>query len=245
MADYQKYIYALRKCANEHEFDWTPTGHIIVSDLCNDTANLLEELEQEPTTKNDLVTLTFSKGTLKYSCKDYVVYKKDWLRSHYGAEIDIMFGDSQYKEPATKNDLPHCQHTDSEIAKSFIEDVEAVKDQLPTTKNDLGVDCISRADALDCVNWGYNLSDVYKKINVLPSVTPQEPFINKPCVSEKVCEHDKQMALDKIRAEIKALSPEPTAYDVVDGNPIKDAIWETLIEVDKIIDKYKAEGENP
>lgn len=63
----------------------------------------IKALEQEPTTKNDLVTLTFSKGTLKYSCKDYVVYKKDWLRSHYGAEIDIMFGDSQYKEPTTKN----------------------------------------------------------------------------------------------------------------------------------------------
>ena len=49
--------------------------------------------------------------------------------------------------------------------------------------------------------------------------------------------------LDKIRAEIKALSPKPTAYDVVDGNPVKDAIWETLIEVDKIIDKYKGESE--
>ncbi len=36
--------------------------------------------------------------------------------------------------------------------------------------------------------------------------------------------------LDKLRAEIKALSPKPTCYDVVDGNPIKDAIWETLIE---------------
>lgn len=31
----------------------------------------------------------------------------------------------------TKNDLPHCQYTDAEVAKSFIEDVEAVKDQLP------------------------------------------------------------------------------------------------------------------
>lgn len=49
--------------------------------------------------------------------------------------------------------------------------------------------------------------------------------------------------LDKIRAEIKALSPEPTAYDVVDGNPIKDAVWETLYEVLQIIDKYKKEGE--
>ena len=48
MAEYQKYINALRKCAKEHENDRTSTGHIIVSDLCKDTANLLEELEQEP-----------------------------------------------------------------------------------------------------------------------------------------------------------------------------------------------------
>lgn len=43
----------------------------------------------------------------------------------------------------------------------------------PTTKNDLGVDLISRADALDCVNMGITFCDVYKKINELPSVTPK------------------------------------------------------------------------
>jgi tRNA(Ser,Leu) C12 N-acetylase TAN1 len=48
MTDYQKYINALRKCAKEHENDRTSFGHIRVSDLCRDTANLLEELEQEP-----------------------------------------------------------------------------------------------------------------------------------------------------------------------------------------------------
>ena len=48
----------------------------------------------------------------------------------------------------------------------------------------------------------------------------------------------KYEVLNKIRAEIKALSPEPTAYDVVDGNPIKDAVWETLADVLQIIDKY-------
>lgn len=47
MTDYQKYINALRKCAKEHENDITSFGHIIVSDLCRDTANLLEKLEQE------------------------------------------------------------------------------------------------------------------------------------------------------------------------------------------------------
>lgn len=48
MTDYQKYINALRKCAKEHDNDTTYTGHIVVSDLCRDTANLLESLEQEP-----------------------------------------------------------------------------------------------------------------------------------------------------------------------------------------------------
>ena len=47
MIDYKKYINALRKCAKEHEDDNTFTGNIIVSDLCHDTANLLESLEQE------------------------------------------------------------------------------------------------------------------------------------------------------------------------------------------------------
>ena len=48
-----------------------------------------------------------------------------------------------------------------------------------------------------------------------------------------------ESVLDKIKAEIKSLSPEPTVYDVVDGNPIKDAVWETLVDVSQIIDKYK------
>lgn len=51
MADYEKYIYALRKCAKEHESERTSYGQIIVSDLCRDTANLLEELKREPTTE--------------------------------------------------------------------------------------------------------------------------------------------------------------------------------------------------
>lgn len=47
MTDYQKYINALRKCAKEHEQDMTFTGHVIVADLCRDTANLLEALERD------------------------------------------------------------------------------------------------------------------------------------------------------------------------------------------------------
>ena len=47
MKDYNLYINALRKCAEEHKNDVTSTGHIVVSALCEDTAKLLEELRQE------------------------------------------------------------------------------------------------------------------------------------------------------------------------------------------------------
>lgn len=65
MTDYKKYINALRKCANEHENDRTFTGHIIVADLCRDTANLLEELEQEPVLDkmDEIITDALDKST--------------------------------------------------------------------------------------------------------------------------------------------------------------------------------------
>ena len=70
---------------------------------CNQTGSLMDMINRLPSVypksdkpSDNQVTLTFCQGTLKYSCKDYVVYKKDWLKSHYGDEIDIMFGDKQY-----------------------------------------------------------------------------------------------------------------------------------------------------
>lgn len=36
-----------------------------------------------------------------------------------------------------------------------------------------------------------------------PAVIPNQQFINKPCVSSGVCEHDKQKVLDEIKAEIE------------------------------------------
>lgn len=58
----------------------------------------------------------------------------------------------------------------------------------------------------------------------------QEPFINKACVSNKVCEHDKKVVLDKIRTEIE----EAQTYD---------GIYIDRAYVLEIIDKYKAESE--
>lgn len=74
------------------------------------------------------------------------------------------------------------------------------------------------------------------EVGLTKAVFPKDQYENR-------LKADMVAILDKVRAEIKALSPKPTAYDVVDGNLVKDAVWETLIEVDKIIDKYKTESE--
>lgn len=54
---------------------------------------------------------------------------------------------------------------------------------------------------------------------------------------------EQEPILDKIRGEIKKLSPEFTAEDSIIENQIKGAIWETLIDVLRIIERYKTESE--
>ena len=99
-------------------------------------------------------------------------------------------------ERTTKNDLPkYCDRNiclKNEYNNIGCEDCEVTKSQEPTTKNDLGVDCISRQAVLDLMiqKWGENFSgdsamqESIDAIRVLPSVTPQEPktghWISKP-----------------------------------------------------------------
>lgn len=186
-------------------------------------------------------------------------------------------------ESTNNNDLPHCQHMDEEIAQSFKEDVEAVKDQLPcgqmmdfpktfdefvkdygfkdkqeiytngselipvfrvkqwlehisTTKNDLGVDCISRVDVLNNLT---NIAKVKAKsdaqkslmgrcmfmVERMPSLTPQEPI------------------LDKVRAELEnKLDNINRLYN--QDNQYDDGAIDSLQYALDIIDKYKAESED-
>ena len=130
-------------------------------------------------------------------------------------------------------------------SKEMSEKAIKALEQEPTTKNDLGVDCISREATVKRLcnlaeymnehkeNSGdpYIMAALFIQDNKteFPSVTPQEPFINKPCVSSGVCEHDKNKVLDKIRAEI-----EQHRYGLVN-----DGLDIAL----NIIDKYKAETE--
>lgn len=54
-----------------------------------------------------------------------------------------------------------------------------------------------------------------------------ESFMNKPCISDGVCEHDKMQMLDKIRAELNSLHNGCGLFN--------DGVDASL----KIIDKYR------
>lgn len=70
----------------------------------------------------------------------------------------------------------------------------------------------------------------------------QEPFMNKLCISSKVCEHDKEVVLDKIRAEIKGY--ESTIDNAISEDELKiEGMKEAYVDCLEIIDKYKAESE--
>lgn len=77
MRYYQWRIRTLRQCAEEHKDDKTPTGCFPVSWLCEDTANLLEALEQEPTV---------------YNIIDEIEKLKDKIRKEHNYGMDAVYG---------------------------------------------------------------------------------------------------------------------------------------------------------
>lgn len=144
--------------------------------------------------------------------------------AYFSLEADIV-NIEEYAEPTTKNDLAliHTEGLDEEIRCTMCTN---------SIKSDMGCDgsCVVN-------NTMYkNVMDAIEK-RIQPSVTPQEPFINKPCVSSGVCEHAKNKVLDKIRAEIIAKDKNVKAVRS-DG-----CCFFTAEEVFEIIDKYKAETE--
>ena len=70
--------------------------------------------------------------------------------------------------------------------------------------------------------------NIYEEHKLILELLEREPFMNKPCVSAGVCEHDKQKVLDKIRTEIVEMRSKQncSCADCLD-----------------IIDKYRTESE--
>ena len=67
------------------------------------------------------------------------------------------------------------------------------------------------------------------------SINNTEIMGDRDCAGLEIELRKLREKINKSIEEIKALSPTPIAEDVINGNPVKDAVWETLIEVEKII----------
>ena len=115
---------------------------------------------------------------------------------------------------------------------------EAEEEQEPTTKNDLGVDLISRADVLKLMqdNWhahngDWAMQESMDDIRALPSVTPQEPQSFKWCTDckeydqEKHCCHRWSKVIRDTVEEMKQ-EQEPKAGHWIKGYTFPDgAYW--------------------
>lgn len=84
MNNYREYILALKKCAAEHDNDDTPLGLIRISDLCRATAELLEKIEQESTSKNDLEVREFEKIVVEYPPEELCTYPEYKGKPYFG-----------------------------------------------------------------------------------------------------------------------------------------------------------------
>ena len=90
------------------------------------------------------------------------------------------------------------------------------------------------AIAANCIWENEYQSRMKKAVEKLPLVKPQEPFMNKPCVSHQVCHEDKVKVLDKIKAKI--------AKRTIEQGFHADEWSISYNELMKIIDKYKTES---
>ena len=183
-------------------------GELVSSEFDNGYAKgYREALEQEPTTKIDY------RRAFKIACD---LLNGDVL---YGVDTDDIYELMMKKDGVVSSSsyeeyiLNHLQELDQGQYASE-----------PTTKNDLGVDCIDRQATLDAIikrlgikNETYLLEAervIYQQILAMPSVTPQEPI------------------LDEIRDKIQA---------IYIGNRNGYGI---MADVLKIIDKYRTESED-
>lgn len=109
---------------------------------------------------------------------------------------------------------------------------EAEEEQEPTTKNNLGVDCISRAEAIKCLECDFDITgkenmktvvnyinSAHDKIVNLPSVTPQEPQTFKWCTDCKEYDQEKHCCprwSKVIRDTVEEMKQEYIEREVID-----------------------------
>lgn len=83
-----------------------------------------------------------------------------------------------------------------------------------------------------------NMGEIIENLEEISKILEQEPFMNKPCVSAGVCEHDKLQLLDRIKADI-----EKQQYGFMNSTDYANGVRFGLMLAYKIIKKYKKEIE--
>lgn len=138
-----------------------------------------------------------------YSLKEYLVENPIELEGHKSLPITLI--DYAIKaleqEPITKN-CESCRYYDSHHKVcNYCYNFSLWTEVEPTTKNDLGVDAISRQQAIERLKLNFPISDGadnsrdrhrymqamadIQAIRELPSVTPQEPQTFKWCTEKE------------------------------------------------------------
>lgn len=143
------------------------------------------QLEQEPTTKNDLALIHTEGLDEEIRC----TMCTNSMKSDRGCDGSCVVNNDMYKavmnaiekriQPTIKNDLgvEHHKQNIKVYAHDFGVSEEQAEKEL-AVKNDLGVDCISREQAINAVNMCSN-SETILNLQQLPTVTPQEPIMDK------------------------------------------------------------------
>ena len=169
-------------------------------------------LEQEPTTKNDLALIHTEGLDEEIRC----TMCTNHMKSDRGCDGSCVVNKDMYKAV-----------------------IDAIEKRIqPTTKNDLGVDCISREAVERIINkWlshsDYELKDhIYsmtEKIHNLPSITPQpcEDAVSRQAVLELIADYDLSMG-QMVRGihALPSVTPQEPIIDKI--NKMKSEIADSL-----------------
>ena len=130
---------------------------------CNSWKCVFEQTpDEEKETCEDCITLRLEKGTLKYSDKDYVVYKKEWLKKWWQPELALL-----------GIELPSIQSTTKEnLVEDCISRAELLK--AVDTWDKFGCDADTKlVPVKDCYVPYIHYDDVVKAIKGIPSIQPK------------------------------------------------------------------------
>lgn len=118
------------------------------------------------------------------------------------------------------------------------------------TRDELKKHCEKQIE--ECERWAKYKGEepqgkIYEEHKLILELLEQEPFMNKPCISAGVCEHDKMQVLDKIRAEIDRCGSIMVAYAITKDTRtdkgiedlVKGVVQQAKEQVLEIIDKYR------